>query len=100
MFQDFDDDKRACAIHPHNSIKNVGVLMSFWTLGCNNAHLLAGDDLRSKNQAKTIIHFFHVPNVKAEQKPGVLKPNISTIKSNSPPKDRFMTGSLCLCLFF
>lgn len=57
MFQDFDDDKRACAIHPHNPIKNVGVLMSFRTLGCNNTHLLAGDDLRSKNQAKQLSIF-------------------------------------------
>lgn len=35
-----------------------------------------------------------------EKKPDLLKPNLSTIKSNSPPEDRFVTGSFCLVLFF
>lgn len=36
--------------------------MSFWTLGCNKAHLLAGDHLRSKNEVKPIrMRFYHVP---------------------------------------
>lgn len=77
--------------------------MSFWTLSCNKAHLLASCNLKWKNEGETIIiPFFHLPNVKADQNPGLLKPNIyniSTIKSDSPPEDRFITGSFCLGLF-
>lgn len=52
-----------------------------------------------------MIPYFHLPNVKAEQNPGLLKLNIyniykSTIKSDSPPEHRFITGSFCLGLFF
>lgn len=71
----------------------VATKLTSWPVGISS----------EKNEGETIIiPFFHLPNVKSDQNPGSLKLNIYnilTIKSDSPPEDRFITGSFCLGLF-